>query len=205
MDGEYMLSDNDIMEHLNLLAIGNKDIQIADTFFISELERNEKRKEEEERIQKRKRILEKARPRDGTLKWIIPIHHDDIHWILAVVDTRKSVITLYDSLKIKTDAQYYAMKIRDILDELKIGNLWKMVIRDCFKRRQPDEKSCGIFVIVAAYLNIMYKNNIVVDINMLCNPWDYLREAKEIQKKQDFNTLPIEKKHPFCNLNFTLS
>lgn len=183
-----LLNDKDILDTLNPFIQNDKDIQIADTYFISEYLRKEGSNKE--------RIIKNSNLNKNAKKWLIPINHCDNHWILGVVNISKRVIVLYDSMKNKIDAIYYAAIIRDILESMKFETSdWRMIVDGSFRNEQPDGKSCGVFVIAASFINIIKKDNIVVDINMLINPWKYLKDIKESNN--------IEQYH-FCNFEFCL-
>jgi hypothetical protein len=186
---EEKLNDAYIMDTLCNMARGEEEIDIADTFFIYELDR---KKDEE----KRKKILAKARPRPACVKWIIPINYEGYHWILAVVNTVVGNISVYDSLKNREDCVKVVLKIRDILSEMGMEREWKMVIGTCFKNEQQDDISCGVYMLAAAFLNIVHKSNIVVGIDMLCSPWEYLRGVEIIQGRRDFDSLSTRDRHP---------
>lgn len=91
---------------------------------------------------------------------IIPVHLNNAHWLLVVVDVAKRAFVFYDSLSL-TDAEDAVGVVRRWLSDEALARLgsaastrwavdtWEVVV-DPTTPRQSDAGSCGVFALAAA-------------------------------------------------------
>lgn len=88
-------------------------------------------------------------------KVLIPIHVNQDHWILAVVDMKQRKICTYDSL-CATESVYIDILQRFLSDERKMENgeeiYWRIESNSRRVPRQDNGYDCGVFLLAFSYL-----------------------------------------------------
>lgn len=160
-----------LTQHNEALA---EKIHVSDTFFAlqAKLMYDRGKQAYTKWMQKLCKKFAKNHPLEDKEKWIIPLNVENSHWVLLVFILKRRVMLVYNSqssISYQKEIMVYLKIIARFLQTYAVihdvehlstvtstrEKRWCIVDKDLFREEQSDGSSCGVYLLVAAHLNMI--------------------------------------------------